>query len=100
MKKIAIFQVDFGLGGIQKALYNLLCSDILAKEKVDLYLFNKNNFYDIHSLPANINIIYLSHFPFCFKFIPFEFVKYKKISGLNLEKDYDIAIDFSGYSQE
>ncbi len=40
MKKIAIFQYDLGLGGIQKSLINLLNNLNLDKYEIDLYLFS------------------------------------------------------------
>ena len=41
MKKIAIFQYDLGLGGIQKSLINLLNNLNLDEYEIDIYLIKK-----------------------------------------------------------
>ena len=43
MKKIAIFQYDLGMGGIQKSLINLLNNLEISNYDIDLYLFSKDN---------------------------------------------------------
>lgn len=95
MKKIAIFQQDLKMGGIQKSLLNLL--NRMDNYKIDLYLFNKGNFFEAE-LPSNVNIIYLKPFNKIYKLIPFNIVK--KIKKINIKKEYDITIDFNGYSNE
>ncbi len=94
MKKIAIFQNDLNVGGIQKSLINLLNNINLNKYTIDLYLFNKNNFFK-NSIPSAINIIYLNPKPSFTKIIYFNLVK--KIFNYEIKKDYDIAIDFNSY---
>ena len=95
MKNVAIFQKDLKMGGIQKSLLNLLKK--MDKYNVDLYLFDKNNFFKTE-IPSNINIIYLKPFNKICKLIPFNIIK--KIKKINVKKEYDIAIDFNGYSNE
>lgn len=95
MKKIAIFQQDLKMGGIQKSLLNLL--NRMNSYKIDLYLFNKEKFFEA-DIPSNVNIIYLKPFNKIYKLIPFEIIK--KIKKSNIKKEYDIAIDFNGYSNE
>lgn len=95
MKNVAIFQKDLKMGGIQKSLLNLLKK--MDKYNVDLYLFDKNNFFKTE-IPSNINIIYLKPFSKICKLIPFNIIK--KIKKINIKKEYDIAIDFNGYSNE
>lgn len=97
MKRIAIFQYDLSLGGIQKSLINLLNSIDLEKYSIDLFLFNKENFYD-SKIPSKVNIIYLKKYPIFFKFMPFVFLK--RIITKNVNGEYDVAIDFNGYSNE
>ena len=46
MKRIAIFQVDLAVGGIQRSLINLLNSIDYSKLYVDLYLFTNDKFYE------------------------------------------------------
>ena len=54
MKKIALFVDNLNVGGIQKSVVNMLNKIDLKKYEVDLYVFNKNDFYNI---PDGINII-------------------------------------------
>jgi hypothetical protein len=44
MKKIAIFQCDLKVGGIQKALVNILNEIDYSRCEVDVYLFDCNCF--------------------------------------------------------
>lgn len=83
------------MGGIQKSLLNLLKK--LDKYNIDLYLFSKDNFFETN-LPSNVNIIYLKSFNKIYKLIPFRIVN--KLKKFNIDKKYDVAIDFNGYSNE
>lgn len=92
MKKIAIFVNDLKVGGIQKSIVNLL-NMINSQYEIDLYVFDKDPFYQI---PKNINVIYLKRPSSLYKFIPFEIVK--RIMKIDVNNtDYDIAIDFDSY---
>lgn len=94
MKKIAIFQRDLGVGGIQKSVINFLKNIDLTKYQIDLYLFDKNIFYT-DPLPKEVNITFLSPLNKIYKFIPFGIVKiFKKY---NIEKNYDVVIDYNSY---
>lgn len=94
-KKIAIFQPSLTIGGIEKSLINLLNELDENKYEVDLYLFNKGDFYSL--LPKYVNVIKLKKKNFFTQFINFNFL-YKHYN-LGLEKkEYDIAIDFNGYN--
>ena len=95
MKNIAIFQKDLNMGGIQKSLINLL--NKMDKYNIDLYLFSTEKFFN-NNLPSNVNIIYLKSFTKIYKIIPFNIIK--RIKKININKEYDIAIDFNGYSNE
>lgn len=93
LKKIAIFVDNLKVGGIQKSIINLLNNINTTKYEIDLYLFEKDMFYE---LPKNINIIYLNKPIFIYKFIPFNIVKrILKVKVKN--KKYNIAIDFDSY---
>lgn len=97
MKKIAIFQKDLGVGGIQKSLLNLLNNIDYKKYEVDLYLFDHNVFYK-DEINKNVNVIYLKPYHKFNKVIFFNIVKlFKKCS---IKKKYDVAIDFNGYANE
>ena len=95
MKKIAIFQTDLKMGGIQKSLINLLNNIDLNNIEIDLYLFEKEMFFK-NSIPKNINIIYLKPQKTIYKFIPFKILK--KIKKYEIKKTYDIVIDFNSYN--
>lgn len=93
-KKIAIFQPDLTIGGIQKSLINILNKLDESKYEVDLYMFNKGDFYTL--LPSYVNVIKLEK-KFFTQFINFNYLY--KHCNLNLSaKEYDIAIDFNGYN--
>lgn len=94
IKKIAIFNLDLNIGGIQKSLLNLLKIIDYEKYKVDLYLFSKDNLYkDI--IPKNVNVIYKKERKLI-KYLPY-FI-YKKINKKNSIKiKYDISIDYNSY---
>ena len=99
MKKIAFFQSNLKVGGIQRSLVNLLKSHILDEYDVDVYLFSGEVFYDISSLPSNITIKYLKPFPYWCRFVPYRVLQ-KIYNGLQLEKKYDYVIDFDSYQQD
>ena len=55
MKKIAIFQYDLGVGGIQKSLINLLNNIDNDKYMIDLYLFSDEIFLTSPILKCKYN---------------------------------------------
>lgn len=96
MKNIAIFQRDLMAGGIQKSLINTL-NVIPSSYKVDLYLYDKSNFFE-DKIPSNVNIIYIKNNKLM-KLLPFSL--YKKLRhNYVLDKEYDVAIDFNGYQND
>jgi len=98
MKKIAIFQSDFQVGGIQKSLINLLNDLDMDKCRVDLYLFDEGSFFDMPEYPG-LEIIRLKPFSKINKVLPFEFLlKHYPIQVK--DEDYDVAIDFNSYWNE
>lgn len=99
MEKIAIFQADLKVGGIQRSLINLLESPILENYEVDVYLFSKDVFYDINNLRKNIHLYYLDPFPFWFRFIPFGIIRHMKFYSY-IDKQYKYVFDFDSYRQE
>jgi len=93
MKNIAIFTDNLKVGGIQKSVVNMLDNIDYKKYNVDLYLFDKDNFYEVNK---NANVIYLNKPKFIYKFLPFKLVK--KIFKINvLNKEYSVSIDFDSY---
>lgn len=100
MRKIAIFQSDLSMGGIQKSIINVLTNLDYSKYEVDLYLFGKTNDFGV-SLPDKVNVIYMEAFPRFTKVFPFELMK--KLYGKrfsSIDKEYDVAADFNSYWME
>ena len=96
MKKIAIFQTDLSVGGIQKSLVNLLNNIDYSKYKIDLYLTGEENYYN--NLNKNVKVIYLKKLPYFTRFIKFNILK--KFYKNKITESYDVAIDFNSYSMD
>ena len=62
MKRIAFFQDNLDVGGIQKSLVNLLRNFDYEHFQVDLYLSDKKSFWKV-DFPPQLNIKYLKHLP-------------------------------------
>lgn len=92
--KIAIFQTDLGLGGIQKSLINLLNNVDVSKYDIDLYLFSYDNFYKAN-FPKGINVIHKKSPSWFYRFVPFGI--FYLLTRVGVSKKYDVAIDFNGY---
>lgn len=98
LKKIAIFQSDLNVGGIQKSLVNFLKALDKKDYQIDVYLFQKQYFYDLTGLSNHIRIIQLKPLPYWNRFIYFDILK--KFVKYNINIYYDVAIDFSSYRNE
>lgn len=93
MKNIAIFTDNLKVGGIQKSIVNMLKKIDYKEYNIDLYLFNRDHFYNI---PKNVNVIYLNKTNKLLSFIPFD-IAYKIYKPKVLKKIYDVSIDFDSY---
>lgn len=100
MKKVAIFQTDLHVGGIQRSLINIL--ENINDVDIDLYLFDKSNFFNIDKITKseNINIKYLDKLPKISKYLPFKILNKLYKNNYFIDKNYDLAIDFNSYSNE
>lgn len=100
-KRIAIFQSDLHVGGIQKSLVNFMSQPLLDRYDVDVYLFQKEVFFDLSAIRPHVHIHYLKPFPYYFRFIPFGAIM-RLMPRFHFPKDviYDVAIDFSNYQQD
>ena len=96
MKRIAFFQDNLDVGGIQKSLVNLLRNFDYENYQVDLYLSDKKSFWKL-DFPPQLNIKYLKHLPRICSFIPFDLAR--KMVSLDFGDcpEYDLAIDFNSY---
>lgn len=108
MKRIAIFQSDMRVGGIQRSLANLLNS--LAgsdKFEIDVFITDEKNIF--YTLPRceNIRIYYLNKIPYINRLLPFSLVRLlwgkriiKQIEAYVSKCEYDVSIDFNSYWNE
>lgn len=96
MKRIAIFQEDLSVGGIQKSLVNLVKNLDYSNLQVDLYLSKKTEFWSTE-FPKELNMKYLNPIPRVFSFMPFDVAK--KLARIEFDDcgTYDLAIDFNSY---
>lgn len=98
MKRIAIFQKDLGIGGIQRSLLNFLTNMDLTSYEVDLFLFDEPKLCKAEDL-KNINVYILKPLFYLNRIIKFETLQ--KMFSYDLpDKEYDLAIDFNSYSNE
>jgi len=96
MKKIAVFQSELGVGGIQKSLVNLLRAIDYDRVQVDLYLSKDEEFWAV-DFPEKLNIYYLKLTPRIFSFLPFDTSKRMLRYDFPPGVEYDLAIDFNSY---
>ncbi|MBQ9269361.1 MAG: polysaccharide pyruvyl transferase CsaB [Oscillospiraceae bacterium] len=98
-KRIAFFQSNLHVGGIQKALVNSVMLPTLQDCDIDLYLFDQKVFFDISALPKNVSIHYLKPFPVVTKLLPFWLVHL--FSGAYpIDGWFDAAVDFDSYQHD
>ena len=96
---IALFQRDFQVGGIQKALLNTLDRLDYDRYAVDVYVFDSKPFYP---LPVHEGLRYIvcRPWPFWTRFVDFDLLlRHGRIPELE-PKPYDLAVDFNSYSSE
>lgn len=98
MKKIAIFQCDFNVGGIQKALLNILGDIDYTQCEVDVFVYDDKVFFDMPQR-ENLNIIFNKPYPFLNRLVYFELLR-RFAPKPKTDKEYDIAIDFNSYRNE
>lgn len=96
MKRIAIFQSDLGVGGIQKSIVNLLRNLDYSRFQVDLYLSEKKEFWT-QDFPKELNIRYLKPIPRLYSFLPFDLAKKRVHFDFPADVEYDLAADFNSY---
>ena len=97
MKRIAFFQDNLDVGGIQKSIANLLMNFDYENYQVDLYLSDKKSFWDV-KFPEQLNIKYLRHIPRVFSLMPFDTARrLVSLDFSDVTEPYDVAIDFNSY---
>ena len=70
-KKIAFFQHDLGVGGIQKSIVNLLRNMDYERFEVWLFLSEKQDFWET-GFPQELHLCYLNPTPRFWSFVPFD----------------------------
>ncbi|MBR3594311.1 MAG: glycosyltransferase [Clostridia bacterium] len=95
-KRIAFFQNELTVGGIQKSLINLLSNFDYDKYDVDLYLFSEENYWK-SELPQQLNIKYMKPVSKLLSFVPFKLAKALIKPNFGDCGVYDLAIDFNSY---
>ena len=97
MKRIAFFQDNLDVGGIQKSIMNLLRNFDYEHYQVDLYLSDKKSFWEV-DFPPELNIKYLRKIPRIYSFLPFDLAKnLVTLDFSDVKEPYDVAIDFNSY---
>ncbi|MBR2616572.1 MAG: glycosyltransferase [Clostridia bacterium] len=98
MKRIAIFSDNLRVGGIQKSLANLLVDDALKDYETDVFLFDRETFFDLSGMGNRVHLHYLKPFPGWCKLLPFGLVRRLFAGALPLpETEYELAVDFDSY---
>ncbi|NCB50523.1 MAG: glycosyltransferase [Clostridia bacterium] len=97
MKRIAVFQSDLNVGGIQKALVNILNEIDYSACEVDLYLFDRDCFFDLPE-HKNLNVIFKKPWPFLNRMVYFDILSF--LVRPVTKKEYDVAVDFNSYRNE
>lgn len=99
-KRIAIFQKELWVGGIQKSLLNLLTGLADAPVFIDLFLFDTQIFYET-TFPDNVAVHFLKPFPYGYRLLDFSIVRrLTRRMELDRETFYDVAVDFNGFQHE
>ena len=98
MKRIAIFQKDLAIGGIQRSLVNMLTNMDMSSYEIDLFLFAEPEICSAEELP-NVNIHILRPLFYLNRICNIDFLRRMLRYDLP-DKEYDLAIDFNSYSNE
>jgi glycosyltransferase involved in cell wall biosynthesis len=98
LKRIAIFQSDLRVGGIQKSLINILSGIDYEKCAVDLYLFERGRFFQFQEYP-NLRVRYLKPYPYINRLVYFGLLR-KLAKPPGDGNSYDVAVDFNSYRNE
>ena len=95
-KKIAFFQNDLDVGGIQKSVVNLMRNMDYSRFEVHLFLSEKQDFWN-QDFPEALQVHYLNPTPRFYSFVPFDFalkhIHYDFPDGIV----FDLAVDFNSY---
>ena len=96
MIRLAFFQNDLGMGGIQRSLVNLLRNLDYSRFSVDLYLAEKTEFWT-RDFPPELTIRYLKPISRLYAFLPFDAALRRICFDFPAGVTYDLAVDFNSY---
>ena len=99
MYRIAIFQNDLGVGGIQKSVVNLVKNLDYGKVEAELFLCEDGGIFP-GSLPPELKVHIIGHIPGRYKYLPFDVAYSRAKLTLPETEPFDVAIDFNTYQPE
>lgn len=97
-KRLAIFQVDLGFGGIQKSLLNLLHGLDPERYEMDLYLTQREENPFLDRVPETVTVRYLKPLPYWTRLVRFSLLE--RLYRPQVTQGYDVAMDFNSYSMD
>ena len=98
MRSVAIFQRDLSVGGIQRSLLNLLSVIDKSSYDIDLFLFSEPQICSRNEL-KDVNLYVLKPLFYLNRVVDIRILS--SLCRYDLpKKHYDVAIDFSSYSNE
>jgi len=98
MKHIAVFQSDLRVGGIQKALVNILNQIDYSQCDVDLFLFDREGFFPLPE-HENLRVFFGKPYPFLNRLVYFGLLR-RFAPRVKTDRVYDVAVDFNSYRNE
>lgn len=96
--KIAIFQNDLKMGGIQKSLINLLNFLDPDRYDIDLFLYDDDHYFNA-AFTHNVRVTRLKKWNPLLKAVPFNILN-RFCKAQISDKEYDAAIDFNSYQSQ
>ena len=96
--RIAFFTTDFGVGGMQRSLVNILKRLDLSRCSADVYYTEEGSFFE---LPQRDGIRYIKcqPRPYWYRFVYFSLLKLFA-APFAPEEEYDVAVDFNSYQND
>ncbi len=96
--RIAFFTTDFGVGGMQRSLVNILKKLDLTRCKADVYYTSDGSFFDLPQREG-LRYIKIQPRPYWFRFVHFSLLKLFS-KPFAPEEEYDVAVDFNSYQND
>ena len=96
--RIAFFTTDFGVGGMQRSLINILKNLDLTRCSADVYYTSEGSFFE---LPQREGLRYIKcePRPYWYRFVYFSILR-RFAKPFAPEEEYDVAVDFNSYQND